>query len=202
MTPPLFPVGLVVEGRPCLVVGGGAVAARKVASLLACGARVTVVAPHVVDEIRASGAAVEERPYRPGEAAGHRLVIAATDDPAVNAAVFDDCEAAGVWCNVVDDPAHCSVSLPAVARRGPVTVTVATDGASPALAGLLRDRVADRFLTPQVEALARSASETRRDLQAAGRPTDVVDWRSRLSAALDADPGAHPAGGGPSTGEP
>jgi precorrin-2 dehydrogenase / sirohydrochlorin ferrochelatase len=186
VTPPLFPVGLVVEGRPCLVVGGGTVAARKVASLVACGARVTVVAPTVVDEVRGREVAVDERPYGAGDAArGYWLVIAATDDPSVNAQVFADAEAAGVWCNVVDDPAHCSVSLPAVARRGPVTVAVATDGASPTLAAELRDRVADRFLTPEVERLARSAGEVRRDLQAAGQPTTVLAWRDIVTSALD-----------------
>jgi siroheme synthase-like protein len=185
VTPPLFPVGLVVDGRPCLVVGGGAVAARKVGALLVCGAVVTVVAPVVGDEIRASGADVEQRPYRHGEATAYRLVIAATDDPAVNAAVFADCEQAGVWCNVVDDPAHCSVSLPAVARRGPVTVSVATDGASPTLAAILRDRVAERILTPEVEAMARSAGEVRRELQLAGRPTTALDWRALFHSALE-----------------
>ena len=185
MTPPLFPVGLVVDGRACLVVGAGAVAVRKVESLLACGAVVTVVAPVVHDEIRRSGALVDERAYRSGEAAAYRLVIAATDDPAVNAEVFDDCETAGVWCNVVDDPAHCSVSLPAVARRGPVTVSVATDGTSPTLAAVLRDRVAEQILTPEVEELARTAGEVRRDLQASGRPTTDLDWRALIDATLD-----------------
>ncbi len=184
MTPPLFPVGLVVDGRPCLVVGAGAVAVRKVESLLACGAVVTVVAPLVHDEIRACGAAIEQRPYRSGEAAGYRFVIAATDDPAVNAEVFADCDTAGVWCNVVDDPAHCSVSLPAVARRGPVTVSVATDGASPTLAAVLRDRVADEILTPAVADLARTAGDVRRDLRAAGRPTTAIDWRALFASAL------------------
>jgi len=185
VTPPLFPVGLVVEGRACLVVGAGAVAVRKVEALLECGAAVTVVAPSVSAEIRCSGAQIEERTYRAGEAAGYRLVIAATDDPAVNAGVYDDCEAAGVWCNVVDDPAHCSVSLPAVARRGPLTVSVATDGASPTLAAVLRDRVAERYLTPEVEVLARTAGDARRDLQTAGRPTTDLDWRALFASALD-----------------
>jgi precorrin-2 dehydrogenase/sirohydrochlorin ferrochelatase len=180
VTPPLYPVGLVLEGRPCLVVGGGTVAARKVAGLVACGAAVTVVAPVVGDELRTLGVTLAERPYEPGEAAGYRLVVAATDDPAVNARVFADAEAAGVWCNVVDDPAHCSVSLPAVARRGPVTVAVATDGASPTLAAALRDRIAEQVLTPEVERIALEAREIRRELQAAGRPTSSFDWRSRL----------------------
>jgi siroheme synthase-like protein len=98
--------------------------------------------------------------------------------------VFEDAEAAAVWCNVVDDPDHCSVSFPAVARRGVVTVTVATDGASPALAALLRDRVAERFLTPEVADAARAAGERRADLRAAGRATASVDWRELLTPAL------------------
>jgi precorrin-2 dehydrogenase / sirohydrochlorin ferrochelatase len=187
VTPPLYPVGLVLEGRPCLVVGGGRVAARKVAGLVACGAHVTVLAPAIVDEIRGAGPSVvvEERGYRDGEAAGYRFVIAATDDPAVNARVYADAEAAGVWCNVVDDPAHCSVSLPAVARRGPVTVAVATDGASPTLAAALRDRIAEQVLTPAVERVALDAREIRRELQADGRPTTSFDWRALVASALD-----------------
>ncbi|HWW55045.1 MAG TPA: NAD(P)-dependent oxidoreductase, partial [Acidimicrobiales bacterium] len=86
--PPQYPVNLVVEGRPCLVVGGGAVAARKVAGLLACGAVVTVVAPEVGEEIESwalSGRiALARRRYEPNEVVGYRLVIAATDDHAVN----------------------------------------------------------------------------------------------------------------------
>jgi precorrin-2 dehydrogenase/sirohydrochlorin ferrochelatase len=76
------------------------------------------------------------------------------------------------------------VALPAVARRGPVTISVATDGASPALAALLRDRVAQRFLTPEVEALAHSAAALRAELRAAGRATSSVDWRDVLAPAL------------------
>ena len=146
---PLYPVGLVVAGRACLVVGGGAVAARKVDGLLACGARVTVVAPQVGAPIAARAATgaealrVERRPYRAGEAASYRLVITATGDPAVDRQVFDDAEAAGVWVNAADQPARCSFTLPAVERRGAVTVAVATDGSSPALASWLRDRLAD-----------------------------------------------------------
>jgi siroheme synthase-like protein len=184
MTPPLFPVGLVVEGRACLVVGGGVVAARKAASLATCGALVTVVAPQVDPALGDVEVRVERRAYRPGEAADYRLVVAATDDPAVNARVYADADAAGVWCNVVDDPDHCSVSFPAVARRGPVTVTVATDGASPTLAALLRDRVAERFLTPEVAAAARAAGERRAELRAAGRPTASVDWRPLVTRSL------------------
>src|ERR671925_640637 len=117
---PLYPVGLIVEGRRVLVVGGGKVAADKVRNLVACGADVHVVAIEIGDEVRALGVQCDERAYRRGEAADYRLVIAATDDPSVNAAVHDDAEAAGVWVNAADDPANCTFTLPAVLRRGPV----------------------------------------------------------------------------------
>src|ERR1700688_483820 len=117
---PIYPVGLVVTGRPCLVVGGGRVAARKIGGLLACGAAVTVVAPEVPEAIREPAdtgaiAAIDEspldvqiRPYRSGEAADYLLVVAATGDPAVDDAVQRDAAAAGIWVNVADDPSRCS----------------------------------------------------------------------------------------------
>jgi precorrin-2 dehydrogenase/sirohydrochlorin ferrochelatase len=173
---PLYPVGLVVAGRRVLVVGGGTVAADKIRNLVACRADVHVVATRVGDDVRALGVAVEERPYRPGEAADYRLVVAATDDPAVNRAVHDDADAAGVWVNAADDPANCTFTLPAVLRRGPVTVAVATGGRSPALAGWLRDRlVAD--IGPEYEVLADLLAEAR-----ARGPRD--DWRNILDSGI------------------
>src|SRR5437763_16053533 len=141
---PQYPVNLVLDGRPCLVVGGGAVAARKAAGLRACGARVHVVAPRIDDEIRVlagDGVTFEERPYKRGEVEDYRLVVAATDDPAVNRAVYEDGERAGVWVNSADDPASCSFTLPAVVRRGPVMVTVSTGGRSPALSSWPKAKV-------------------------------------------------------------
>src|ERR1700694_5354340 len=100
-----YPVNLDLNGRTCLVVGGGPVAVRKVTSLVACGADVTVVAPRVDAAIsKLTTVTIERRAYRRGEAAGYRLVITATDDPAVNQSVYDDAEAAGVWVNSADDP--------------------------------------------------------------------------------------------------
>lgn len=176
MIAPLYPVGLVVAGRPCLVVGGGPVAARKAAGLVACGAAVTVVAPAVVPAVEAlDGVIVERRPYRRGEAAAYRLVVTATGDPAVDQAVFADADAAGVWVNSADDPARCSFTLPAVARRGPVTVAVATDGTAPALAAWLRDRLAEA-LPGDVEALAAALAEARAEVRALVGTSEGLDW--------------------------
>jgi len=185
----------VVRGRRCLVVGGGRVAARKVAGLLACGAAVTLVAPeaHVaVTELARGGhiEAIEDtpldiqlRPYRRGEAGGYALVIAATGDPAVDDAAHRDAEEAGVWVNVADDAARCSVVLPALFRDGPVTVTVTTGGASPALAGWLRDHAADA-LGPGLGELALLLEEGRRRVHERDQSTERVPWRELLDGPL------------------
>jgi siroheme synthase-like protein len=181
---PLYPVGLVVAGRPVLVVGGGRVAARKVADLVACDARVTVVAPEVVPALAdRPEVSVERRPYRPGEAAAYRLVVTATGDRAVDQQVFEDAEAAGVWVNSADDPDRCSFTLPAVVRRGPVVVGIATGGHSPALATWLRRRLGDE-LGPEVAVLAGLLGEARSRVRAAGRSTEDLDWQALLDAGL------------------
>lgn len=180
---PSYPVNLLVAGRPVLVVGGGAVAAEKVRGLLAAGADVQVVATEVRAEVRALAVAWEERPYERGEAAGYRLAVACTDDPAANQAVFDDGEAAGVWVNAADDPARCSYTLPARLDRGRLLVTVSTSGHSPALAGWLRDQLGEQ-LGPELDTLIGMLAEARTEMAAAGRPTLGADWRSALDSGM------------------
>jgi precorrin-2 dehydrogenase/sirohydrochlorin ferrochelatase len=175
----LYPVDLVVEGRRCVVVGGGAVAARKVEGLVAAGAEVVVIAPEIDDHIRSLAVEVMERPYRPGDLEDAWLVIAATDDGEVNRAIRADADRARVWINAVDDPSACSFTLPAVVRRGPVMVTVSTAGHSPALASWVRGELAAQ-LGPEVGLLAELLSEARDQLKAAGRSTEEVDWRPAL----------------------
>jgi precorrin-2 dehydrogenase/sirohydrochlorin ferrochelatase len=179
VTDVLYPVNLVLEGRRCVVVGGGAVAARKVEGLVAAGADVVVIAPRIDDRIRASGAQLVQRVYRRGDLEGAWLGIAATDDPEVNRAVHADGEDNRVWINAADDPPACSFTLPAVVRRGPVMVTVSTAGHSPALASWIRGQVAAQ-LGPEVGLLAEWLSEARDELKAAGRSTEEVDWRPAL----------------------
>ena len=176
----VYPVNLVLMGRRCLVVGAGAVAARKVEGLVAAGARVTVVAPVIGEGVRAfDGVDVIERTYQTGDLEGAWLAIAATDDPAVNAAVRADGDAARIWVNAADEPDNCSVTLPAVVRRGPVTVAVSTAGRSPALASWIKGQVAEQ-LGPEVALLAEWLSEARDQLKAEGRSTEDVDWRPAL----------------------
>lgn len=180
----LYPVSLLVAGRRCLVVGGGAVAARKAEGLRAAGAEVHVVARRVGPEVRAlAGVTWEERDFTAGEVAGYRLAFAATNDPSVNAAVLADGEAAGVWVNAADDPAHCSFTLPAVVRRGPVTVAVSTGGHSPALARWLAARLAGQ-LGPEHEVLAQLLSDERDAIRAAGGSTEGLDWQTALESDM------------------
>lgn len=191
----LYPVSLVLAGRPCLVVGGGRVAARKIAALIGCGAAVTVVAPeaHVAIGLLAEEGAFADldgppvvlqlRPYRAGEAAAYRLVVAATGDPSVDACVYRDAEEAGVWVNSVDDITHCSFVLPAVARDGPVTVAVSTGGSSPALASWLKKQVAEA-IGPGIGQLAVLLSEARGRIRARGVHTESVDWGAVLDGPL------------------
>ena len=138
----LFPIFLKLTGRPCVVVGAGHLAESKIASLRAADARVTVIAPEASAPITEQAAAGElklhRRPYRHGDLAGAFLVVAATNDPAVNRAVFAEATATGVLCNAVDDPPFCDFYFPSVVRRGDLQIAISTAGNSPALAQQLR----------------------------------------------------------------
>ncbi|MDP1819837.1 MAG: bifunctional precorrin-2 dehydrogenase/sirohydrochlorin ferrochelatase [Acidimicrobiales bacterium] len=178
-----YPVVLLLEGRRVLVVGGGAVAASKVIGLLGAGAVVHVVAREVLPDVRALPVTWDERPYRPGEVAGYRYVVACTDDPSVNRQVFEDGEAAGIWVNAADDPSHCSVTLPARLDRGNLLVTVSTSGHSPALSGWLRDRLAEQ-LGPEHDTLLDLLADAREALAARGLSRPVADWRAALDSGM------------------
>ncbi len=137
-----LPISLKVAGRPCLVVGGGEVAARKVALLRRAGARVTVVAPQI-DAVLAEqeGVQCQRRAFAEKDLDGVVLVIAATDDMTLNRQVAELAEKRSLPVNVVDDPQRCSFTLPSIVDRSPVVVAVATGGASPVLARVLRSKL-------------------------------------------------------------
>ncbi len=189
-----YPVFLDLAGVPVLLVGGGKIALRKAGGLAEAGAVITVVAPEVMPELVELAAHVARRPYADGEAGDYQLAITATDDPLVNACVAADARAAHVWVNSADDPQNCSFILPAIARRGLVTVAVSSGGASPALAGTLRQQIADTVLTPQVEAAAVELARQRAAIHAAGGSTELVEWGERVREALAEPDGAPPGG--------
>ena len=185
-TPPprfLYPVVLDLTGRPCLVVGGGAVAERKVEGLLVAGARVTVVSPWLSDGLRASSSEGRvhwtPRRYRPGDVAGFRLVIVATSDPALTLDVAREARDRGAWVNCADDPARCDFTLPSVLRRGSLTVSVSTGGASPALARLVREEL-EGLLPPDYADLAEIVAEVRRSLRSRAAAPAWEAWRDAL----------------------
>jgi precorrin-2 dehydrogenase len=139
-----FPIQLQLKGRLCIVVGGGAVGRRKINGLLAAGARVRLITAEPTADLPAEVELVQ-RPFQRGDLTGSLLAFAATDDPRVNAAVAAEARAAGILVNVADDPLQGDFVLPAVLRRGSLTLTAATGGGSPALAVLLRDRLAGQY---------------------------------------------------------
>ncbi len=186
---PLFPIALRLEALPCLVVGGGPVAARKAAALLDCGAAVTVIAPRLSPEMRRLPVRQLVRPYEAGDLAGYRLAVTATGLPEVDRAVFEEGEASGVLVNAADDAEGCRFFLPSLLRRGPVTVAVSTAGTSPYLATWLRRRL-EVELGPELEEVADILALARRHLKEAGRSTQAADWGRLLDedfVALVAD---------------
>lgn len=159
-----LPVSLDVNGKPCAVVGGGEVAARKIALLLRAGARVTVVAPGLCDEVRelANGSQLSHvaSPFLPEFLRGVQLVIAATNDRAVNRQVSEAAVAMGIPVNVVDAPELCTFVMPAIIDRSPLVVAISSSGASPTLARLLRSRL-EALIPGSLGRLAALAGEFR-----------------------------------------
>jgi precorrin-2 dehydrogenase/sirohydrochlorin ferrochelatase len=150
-----YPMMVDLAGKRCLVVGGGAVAERKVTLLVECGAGVEVVSPKATSRLTALASSgrirLRRRPVRPSDLAGAFLVVVATDDPRVNREVAGRVKNAGGLVNVADDPAACSFLVPAVIRRGDLTVAISTGGGSPALAKKLRQRL-EQTIGPEYEA--------------------------------------------------
>lgn len=165
-----------------VVVGGGPVAASKLAALKAVGAEIVVVAPEVCDEIRATDVSISERGFEPGDLEGAWFVVAAAP-PEVNRRVSEAAEARQLFVNAVDDPPNASVYLGGVVRRAGVTVGISTDGAAPALAGLLREAI-DAMLPHDLEAWMVRAHELRRSWRA--REVPMADRRPELLDALNA----------------
>jgi len=141
----VFPLSLRVAERRCVIVGGGAIAAQKAASLVVCVAQVTVISPTLHRDFAPLRVEHLARAYEIGDLAEALLVVAATDDEATNRAVFAEARARGVLCNVVDVPELCDFFYPAVVRRGDLTLTVSTNGIAPALAKALREQLQSDF---------------------------------------------------------
>jgi precorrin-2 dehydrogenase/sirohydrochlorin ferrochelatase len=181
-----YPVVLRLSGRRCLVVGAGQVAARKVAALVRALADVHVVAPDAVLEIAAlaeSGALRwEHRTFEPADLDGAFLVVAATDSRAVNHTVAEAARSRRVLVNSVDDPDACDFTVPALVRRGDITLAISTGGRSPAFARYLREQL-DDWLTDDRCTLLELLAELRRELRRAGQSVDPEVWRQAIGDA-------------------
>ncbi len=142
-----YPLNLSVEGRKCVVVGGGRVAERKVKGLLRSGADVQVISPELTEGLQRL---VEEgrvshhrRRYGPGTLSDAFLVFAATSERSVNAQIASDARASGVLANVADSADECTFILPAIMEQDGILIAVSTGGRSPALAKRVRDRLGE-----------------------------------------------------------
>jgi uroporphyrin-III C-methyltransferase/precorrin-2 dehydrogenase/sirohydrochlorin ferrochelatase len=175
----LFPVFLKLDGRRVLLVGGGRVAAGKLGALLDAGARVTVVAPSMVDEIAGAPVSIAKRRFVPKDLNGVWFVVAAAT-PEVNSEVAYCAAQRGIFVNAVDDVRNATAYLGGVLRRDGVTIAVSTDGAAPALAGLLREGL-DAILPDDLDAWMTCAIDTRRSWLA-----ERVPMGARRPLLLDA----------------
>jgi precorrin-2 dehydrogenase/sirohydrochlorin ferrochelatase len=144
-----FPINLDIQGRPVVVVGGGAVAARKCSALLETSAKITVIAPALVAQLRAMLDQGEitylARQFARGDLAGAFLVFAATDNDIVNQTVAEEARDRAILADVADAPETGAFTMPAVVRRGELLLTVSTGGASPALARRIREELKGRY---------------------------------------------------------
>ena len=145
----LFPVFLKLEGRNCLVVGGGTIGESKVKSLLATGARISLVAPKItsaLEEQARHGAIVwHRREFETSDLLGVFVVIAATSSEEVNDLIFREADRRGILCNAVDQPPRCHFYFPAIVRRGALQIAISTAGFSPSLARRLRQELEEQF---------------------------------------------------------
>ena len=163
-----YPITLVLAGKRCLVVGGGAVATRKVKRLLATGAVVTVIAPESTEELQTLAATGviewQARPALPADLGKAFLVVAAADQPSVNEQIARAAQAASRLVNVVDQPELCDFFLPAIVVRAPLTVAVSTGGTSPLLARRLRQQL-EAVIGPEYGQLAALLGRLRPELK-------------------------------------
>jgi len=144
-----YPINLDIQNRNVLVVGGGGVGTRKVRTLMACGARVTVVSLETSRQLRdlaASGAIrLEERSYQSNDLSGMFLVIGATNDEKLNRQISGDADRLNTLCNIADRPEVCNFILPSIVQRDDLVITISTSGKSPALAKKLRKALENQF---------------------------------------------------------
>jgi precorrin-2 dehydrogenase/sirohydrochlorin ferrochelatase len=184
----LYPIFVECKGRRVLVIGGGHVGAEKVRGLMNAEADITVVAPALNEEMQGYKDAGKfthiEREYRePDLDGGWHFIMVATDDGAVNREVREAGNRRRIWVNAADDPVNCDFILPAVVRKGKITLAASTSGASPALARRLREEL-DAYLTPDMPALADLLAEVRQEVRKRGIKVENDTWQEAIDVPL------------------
>ena len=171
-----------LQARQAVVIGGGHVAVRKVEGLLEVDAQVKVISTEIIPELQkmviSGDVSFLQRAYQDGDLEGAYLAIAATDDLSVNHAVWTEANQRGCLVNVVDDPEHSTFILPAILKRGEMSVAVSTGGGSPALARRLRERLED-IIGTEYSTLTEILAELRPEIKSSFSP-----GKARLQAAL------------------
>jgi precorrin-2 dehydrogenase/sirohydrochlorin ferrochelatase len=178
-----YPIFVDLDRRRCVVIGGGAVAQRRIEGLLAADATVTVVSPVITDalvKLVTQGALRHiARAYEPGDLAGCNLAFVAMDDREVNQAIFAEALLRGIWINSADDPENCDFILPAVVRRGELSVAICTGGASPATTRAIREEL-ETYLTADYTRLVQIAGEVRAKLREKSLAVSADAWNQAL----------------------
>jgi len=182
---PYYPISLNIQGRKCLVVGGGQVALRKVKTLLEHNANVEVVSPILCPELNqlATDGAIRtiKRDYKPEDLHHAFISIVATDNVKTNERVVSEARRRGILVNVVDDPKNSDFIVPSYLKRGDVTVAVSTSARSPALARKIRSELEKNFKV-EYEHLAVIADEVRSELKQQGITASSDAWQEVLSS--------------------
>jgi len=162
-----YPIYIQLQDRPCVVIGGGKIAEGKVEGLLASGARVKIISPHLTPHLKylVEQEQIEYLPraYQHGDLAGAFMVICATDQNAINHQVWEEASANQQLVNVVDDTPRCNFIAPAILRKGNLTIAISTAGRAPALAVRLKERLQNE-LGPEYERFLELAGKLREPL--------------------------------------
>jgi precorrin-2 dehydrogenase/sirohydrochlorin ferrochelatase len=181
-----YPIFLELGSRRVVVIGGGAVAVRKVQALLTAGARVVVVAEHIDDMLTAlcqgTDAELIKSKYSKSYLAGALLAIAATNNNELNKQIYKDCQELEVLCNVVDVPELCDFFVPAVVKRGNLQIAIGTEGQCPAYAGHTRKKLEAIFTEQHGEFLAELEKLRKNIIQ---NVTDPADRKTVLGQLAD-----------------
>lgn len=184
-----YPIGLNVRQKKCVVIGGGAVAERKVITLLRSGASITVISPRVTSVLQRLGREGEisilSRPYRRGDLCNAFLIIGATDNEKINRQIHEEAAENKVLANIVDNPSLSNFILPAIVERGDLTISILTGGKSPALSRHLRQEIEALFPAHFGDHLER-IGELRQELgQRLGRASQRREaWRRLMARGL------------------